>query len=221
MGQARPVPSATTIREVAAKKTGVDRLIEVSPELGQLILDAPDRLTKALLHRRARSLGGLANTALTPAPADGSRELAGEKVDLRACLLCACRVGEGLGFAELLAKLEQAAAVFLHRFSIERRARVAELVGFVSGRQELEDVKLLSSGLHESREDQQTSAFAHAACGPATRRTRSHPRGEARISLGLELPRARGMDRCQRRARQGAAGGPSDPARLPEHVPAR
>src|SRR5688572_28669023 len=47
----------------------MDRLLEVSAELRQLLLDAPDRFTKALVHRRAGPLRGLARVPLDAAPA--------------------------------------------------------------------------------------------------------------------------------------------------------
>ena len=69
------------------------------------------------------------------------------------------RRGPHLAYGSVLVReIEETPAVALHRFSIERRSRVAAVTRFVAGRSELEDVMLLPGVLDELCEEREASA---------------------------------------------------------------
>src|SRR5207248_1080800 len=104
---------ATRILEATAPAPTLPFITQSTREVGQPDLDPRDRVAQALLHRRPRALGRTARAPRTPAEPDRPCELLRQKFDLNAGAIGTAGVCESLGLLELLAKIEETAAIAL------------------------------------------------------------------------------------------------------------
>src|SRR5262249_20591440 len=114
---------------VAAKGSGVDRVLEVPRERWVLLPDPLDALADAAGDSLARPIRDVAALAGPPAEPEGGRQLRTQELDLGTERLRAARVGPLGRLSELRFEVVEPLAVGGPRGRVEPLARVAESCG--------------------------------------------------------------------------------------------
>src|SRR5262249_32913180 len=110
----------------------LDGPLQVAAHAGRGDLQVANRVGDAPLHVHARAFGGPPGPPVSPAQADGARQLGREEVELPARALRASGVVPGVSLLQLPAQVGEAAAVGVARLRIELDAGVARIDGSVA-----------------------------------------------------------------------------------------